>query len=40
DAILSGWAERSSRKGAHTPDNDVELAKARIVSPGDSGGAR
>ena len=36
-AILSGWAERAGRKGAHTPDDDVERAKAGIVSPGEGG---
>ncbi len=37
EAILAGWAERSGRKGAHTPDDDVEMAKARIVSTGEGG---
>lgn len=37
EAILDGWAERAGRKGSHTPDDDFELKKAGIVSPGEGG---
>ncbi len=32
---LAAWAERAGRKGSHT--EDVEAAKAAIVSPGEGG---
>lgn len=37
--ILQQWAERSARKQSHTVDDDVESARAAIVSPNESGGA-
>lgn len=39
DAILKSWADRAGRKGAHTTDDETELAKARIVSPMEGGGS-
>lgn len=33
------WAERAARKSSHTADDDVEAAKAAIVSPIEPGGA-
>lgn len=39
EAIMDGWAKRAARKGAHTPDYDVERDKAAIVSPGEGGAA-
>lgn len=35
EAILSAWAERASRKGTHASGDDADLAKAKIVSPGE-----
>ena len=39
EATLRSWAERSGRKGAHTSDDDLERAKAAIVSPMEGGGS-
>lgn len=33
------WAERAARKASHTVDDEVEVAKAAIVSPTESGGS-
>jgi pyocin large subunit-like protein len=37
-SILTTWADRAARKGAHSVDDGVEAAKAAIVSPGEGGG--
>lgn len=37
--IRRRWAERAARKSSHTADDDVEAAKAAIVSPNESGGS-
>jgi hypothetical protein len=39
EATMSRWADRSARKGTHTADDDLERAKAAIVSPIESGGS-
>lgn len=36
---LARWADRAGRKGTHSVDDDVEQAKAAIVSPGEGGAA-
>ena len=38
EATMRRWADRSGRKGAHTRDDDLERAKAAIVSPIDGAG--
>ena len=38
-AVLNSWAGRAGRKGAHMPDDEVNAARAGIVSPGEGGGA-
>jgi hypothetical protein len=37
--IQRQWAERAARKSSHTVVGDVEVAKAAIVSPHESGGS-
>lgn len=36
-SVLTNWAARAGRKGAHTRDDTVERAKAAIVSAGEGG---
>ncbi len=38
DPTASAWAERAGRKGSHTVDDEVEAAKAAIVSSGGGDG--
>ncbi len=37
--VLKDWADRAGRKNSHTPDDDLEAAKAALVSPIEGGGA-
>ena len=39
DDTLRQWADRAARKATHTVDDDVEAARAAIVSPGEGGGS-
>ncbi len=36
---LRQWADRAARKSSHTVDDDVEAARAGIISPNESGGS-
>lgn len=38
DEASDQWAERASRKGTHTQDDEAEAAKARLIQPGERGG--
>ena len=38
DATLRAWSDRAGRKGSHETDDELEQAKAAIVSPMESGG--
>lgn len=38
EETLSRWADRSGRKTSHTPDEDLERAKAALIQPSDGGG--